>query len=675
MIEKRSVCPHDCPDTCGLLVKVEDDRIVSVKGDPDHPFTKGVLCPKVNHYEQRVYSPLRILHPLKRVGRKGLGEFVRISWTEALDEIAARYKAIIQDHGAEAILPYSYAGTMGVVQFNAGHAFFHKLGASKLARTICSAAVEAGFAASMGPVPSSDIEAAVDSDLIVIWGSNTVSTNMHAWPFFMEARKKGASLVVIDPYRNRTAQLADRHLSIKPGTDAALALALMNVLIKNNLLDHDFIREQTLGFDRLAERVQEYPPSRVAEITNIEETEIVRLAEDYGRAARPYIRLGWGPARQLKGGMACRTISLLPALVGAVRKRGGGITRSTSPAFTLNTAVLTREDLAPPDVRTMNMVRLGQELHEAKNPPVKALHVYHSNPAVVAPDSSKVLAGLKNEGLFLVVQEQMMTETAMLADIVLPGATSMETTDLYRGYGHYYLQMAYPVIDPVGEARSTLAIFQDLATRFGFEEECFKWQEEEFIKRLIPEGSRYFEGITFEKLTDGRPVRLNVGATPLANGFATPSGRVEFYSETMAQQGLDPLPDGTPSVDPDGLGKYPLQLITPPRHYFLNSTFNEVATLQGKAGPPTVMVNPKDARERDLENGDTVRVFNDRGDVYVFLQICEDTRPGVVVIEGLYWPRFMPLYRGVNQLTSQRLTDMGQTCAFHCNLVELESAT
>ena len=674
MIEKPSVCPHDCPDTCGLLVSVDEDRIVSVKGDPNHPFTKGALCVKVNHYEERVYSPLRILHPLKRVGRKGVGEFVRISWEEALDEIVGKYKAIIDQYGAEAILPYSYAGTEGVVQYHAGHAFFHKLGASKLARTICSAAVEAGFVASMGPVPSSDIEAAVHSDLIIIWGSNTVSTNMHAWPFFKEAQKKGAPIVVIDPYRNRTARLADRHLAIKPGTDAALALGMMNVLVNEDLIDHDFINDHTLGFDRLRERAQDYPPQRVADITNIEASEIVRLARDYGQAARPYIRLGWGPARQLKGGMACRTISLLPALVGATHKMGGGITRSTSAAFRMNTGVLTREDLSPDQTRTINMVQLGQALNELSDPPVKALHVYHSNPAVVAPDSSKVMAGLKNEGLFLVVQEQMMTETALLADIILPGATSMETTDLYRSYGHYYLQMARPVISPLGESRSALAIFQSLAARFGFQEDCFKWSEEDFIKRLIPDDSEYFEGITFEKLAQGRPIRMNVGDTPLANGFGTPSGRVEFYSETMAQKGLDPLPDGTPSLDPEGEGKYHLQLITPPRHYFLNSTFNEVAKLQGQAGPPTVMMHPADASDRNLEHEETVRVFNDRGDAYVYLQVTEDTQPGVVVIEGLYWPRFMPLYRGVNQLTSQRLTDMGETCAFHCNLVEVESA-
>jgi anaerobic selenocysteine-containing dehydrogenase len=669
---RRSVCPHDCPDTCGLLAGVEEGRVVSVRGDPDHPFTRGVVCVKVHHYPERVYSPLRVMQPLRRKGRKGAGEFERVSWDDALDEISRRYEMIISESGGEAILPYSYAGTMGVVQFNAGHAFFHKLGASKLLRTICSATVEAGFAASMGAIPTTDIETSVDSDLILIWGSNTLSTNVHAWPFFLEARRKGAMIVVIDPYRNRTAQQADRHLMLKPGTDAALALAMMHVIVREGLIDETFISERTVGFERLRRRLEEYAPARVEEITGIPAAEIEGLALQYGRARAPYMRLGWGPGRQLRGGMAVRTIALLPALVGATEKRGGGITRSTSAAFALNTGVVTREDLSPPGVRTINMVQLGQALTELRDPPVKALHVYHSNPAVVAPDSSRVLAGLEREDLFTVVHEHVLSETALYADLVLPATTSLESTDLYRSYGHYYLQMARPVIDPLGEARSTLSIFQDLARRFGFTEDCFSDSEEELIRKLIPSDSPYFRGINFDDLMEGRPVRLKIPANPFASGFKTPSGKVEFYSQAMADQGLDPLPDGTPSVDVEGLGRYPLQLVTPPRHQFLNSTFSEVERLRTQAGPPSILLHPDDASPRGIQDGALVRVFNERGECRLWAQVADRTSPGVTVIEGLYWPRFMPGKRGVNQLTSQRLTDMGGSCAFHCNLVEVE---
>lgn len=673
MVEfKRSVCPHDCPDTCGLLVGVEDGRAVSVKGDPAHPFTRGAICVKVRHYPERVYSPLRILHPLKRRGPKGKGKFQRISWDEALDEIANKYREIISNFGAEAILPYSYAGTMGVVQFHAGHPFFHRLGASKLDRTICSAAAEAGFEASMGAIPTTDIQTTVDSDLIIIWGSNTISTNMHAWPFFLEARRQDASIVVIDPYRNRTARQADRHHRLRPGTDAALALGMMHVLIDEDLVDHKFISGETLGFDRLEKRVGEYPPTRVERITGVSANEIRQLARDYGGARAPYIRVGWGPARQLRGGMAVRTIALLPALVGATHKRGGGITRSTSAAFAFNTHAVLWEDLAPPGVRTVNMVQLGQALTELNEPPVKGLHIYHSNPAVVAPDSRRVIAGLERDDLFTVVHEHLLSETALYADLVLPATTSLESTDIYKSYGHYYLQMARPVIAPMGETRSTLAIFQELAQRFSFTEDCFYQTEEEIIRKLLQTDSPYFKGIPFERLAEGKPVRLNVPEQIFSGGFGTPSGKVEFYSRAMAKQGLDPLPDGTPSVDEEGQGRFQLQLITPPRHQFLNSSFNEIDYLRNQAGRPTIMIHPLDAVARGIEDEGLVRVYNDRGECYLYAQLTKDTSPGVTVVEGLYWPRFMPMNRGVNQLTSQRLTDMGRGCAFHCNLVEVE---
>ncbi|MDZ7696829.1 MAG: molybdopterin oxidoreductase family protein [Deltaproteobacteria bacterium] len=668
---KRSVCPHDCPDTCGLLVGVDGDRVVSVKGDPDHPFTRGAVCVKVNHYPERVHSPHRIMHPLRRTGKKGTGSFERISWDQALDAIVGRYQQIIAEFGGEAILPYSYAGTMGVVQFHAGHPFFHKLGASRLLRTICSAAAEAGFSASMGSIPTTDIESTVDSDLIILWGSNTLSTNMHAWPFFLEACRQGAPIVVIDPYENRTAREADIHLKLLPGTDACLALGMMRVLVKEGLLNESFIARETIGFEKLKDRLEAYSLPHVEKITGVPAEQIQDLTVRYGNARAPYIRTGWGPARQIKGGMVMRTIALLPALAGALHTKGGGITRSTAAAFAFNMEAVLQESLRVSPTRTINMVQLGSALTQMDDPPVRALHVYHSNPAVVAPDSSQVIKGLKRDDLFTVVHEIVMSETALYADIVLPATTSMESTDLYRSYGHYYLQMAHPVIPPVGEARSTLAIFQDLATRFGFNDPCFRQSESEIIEALLASGSPYLTGVTLERLRGGAPVRLKVPVDIFSDGFGTPSGKIECYSQTMADQGLDPLPSGEPSVDGPGRGRFGLQLITPPRHQFLNSTFNDIDYLREQAGPPTLMIHPDDARSRGIEENMKVRVFNDRGEVNLYARITGRTQPGVTVAEGLYWSRFMPGNRGINHLTSQNLTDMGQSCAFHCNLVEI----
>lgn len=668
---KRSVCPHDCPDTCGLLAGVDGGRVVSVRGDPDHPFTRGAVCVKVGHYPERIYSPLRITTPLRRTGKKGEGSFARISWNEALEEIASRYSHISKAYGPEAILPYSYAGTMGLVHFHGGHAFFHRLGATRLKRTICSSTVEAGFAATVGKLPTTDIESTVESDLIIIWGSNTISTNMHAWPFFLEARRKGAIIAVIDPYTNRTARQADIHLKIRPGTDAALALSMMNILAEEGLVDRAFIDSQTIGFEELKSSLPGYSPALAEGITGIAASSIKEIARLYGKARAPYIRLGWGPGRQLRGAMAVRTIAILPALVGAFRKKGGGITRSTSAAFDMNLSPLTREDLGKKGVRSVNMVELGKVLTNLDNPQIMAMHVYHSNPAVVAPDSKMVMKGLSREDLFLVVQEHLMTETALFADLVLPGASFLESTDLYRSYGHYYLQMAKPVIEPVGEARPTLRIFQDLARRMGFQEDCFSMSEEEFIKDMLKTDSPYLKGISYDDLEEGRPIRVRVPENPFESGFKTPSGKVEIYSRTMADLGLDPLPDGTPSVDVEGIGRYPLQLITPPRHHFLNSTFNEIDDLRDQAGRPSIMIHPRDADARGIENGARVRVWNDRGECFLIADVTDKAAPGVTVIEGLYWPRFMVGNLGINSLTSQRLTDMGESCAFHCNLVEV----
>lgn len=668
----RSVCPHDCPDTCGLLVTRQSERVLAVRGDPDHPFTRGVICPKVAEYPRRVHAPSRLTRPLRRVGPKGGGEFKPISWEAALEEIEARLRAVIAEHGPQAILPYSYAGTMGMVHRFAGHAFFHKLGASRLKRTICSSMAMAGFAASLGPMPSAALEGAAKADMVIIWGSNTLSTNLHAWRFFAQARKRGARIVVVDPYRNQTARKADLHLAIRPGTDAALALGMMHVLIAEDLLDRDYIARWTLGFEALRERARIYTPDKVSDVTGIPAEAITDLARQYGRAWAPFIRLGYGTSRQLRGGMAVRSISLLPALTGAFRKPPGGLTFSTSLADQLRMEVWERPDLAPAASRWINMVALGDALSEKTSPPVKALLVYLSNPAVVAPDSRRVLAGLARKDLFVAVLEQFLTDTALFADIVLPGTTFLEHTDFYCSYGHYYVQMSRPAIPVPGQCRSPHRVFQDLARRFGFTEPCFAWDEEEVIRHILPEDAQAFEGVSFEALSRGRPVRLHVPDNPFEKGFATPSGKVEFYAERLARRGLDPLPEGTPSEDPEGEGRYPLHLITPPRRHFLNSTFNEVEVLRRRAGEPTLKIHPDDARVRGIRGDTLVRAFNDRGECRLYAEVTEDTPPGVTVAEGLYWPQLMPGGKGINQLTSQRLGDMGESCAFHCNLVEVE---
>lgn len=668
---KRAVCTKDCPDTCGLLVKVENGRIIKVKGDPDHPYTQGFICRKGARFPEHVHNDARITVPLKRTGPKGSGEFAPVTWDEALDEVAANIRRVADEFGPEAILPYSYAGHMGLVHRYSGHAFFNRLGASALDYTICGPAATAGFKASLGSGPSTEIEESAKSDFIVIWGNNTLVTNVHAWPHFTAARKNGAKIVVVDPYRNPTAAEADQHLMLRPGTDAALALAVMRVLVTEDMLDHAFIVEQTLGFDALKERVMEWPLSRAAETCGLAEADILEFARGYGRARAPYIRTGWGPARQLRGGMAMRAIALLPALVNAFAKDGGGITRSLGGGPD-KAASLLRTDFRPEETRTVNMVRLGHALTELADPPVMLLYNYLSNPAAVAPQSAEVMRGLAREDLFTAVQEMYMTDTAKFADVILPGASFLEVGDVYRCYGHNYVQVARPVIEPVGESRSTLRIFQDLAARLGFTEEVFSLTEEECIERTLTESeSPYMTGVDLDELRAGRAVRLSVPANPYAGGFETPSGKVEFFSQAMADQGLDPLPDGEPWRDPEGGGEYPLECITPPHPLLLNSAFNEVEAIREKIGGPRAFIHPKTAAAREIAQGARVRVFNGRGETVVRAEVTEDTREDLLVIEGLHWPGERP-GTGSNQLTSQRITDMGNTCAFHCNRVEVE---
>jgi anaerobic selenocysteine-containing dehydrogenase len=675
----KTTCPLDCPDTCSILVTVEDGRVTRLEGDPAHPLTRGFLCHKVANYHRRVYSPLRVLHPMRRTGAKGEGRFARITWDEALDEIAARFKSIAAEFGAEPILPYSYGGSLGIVHRLAGHRFFYRLGASRLLRTICDPAAMAGWEMTLGKHTSTDLAEAAHSDLILIWGMNIAATSVHFVPIVKAAKKRGARVVLIDPYRNRTSHLADEQLMARPGTDGALALGMMHVLIRERLIDEDFVARYTLGYESLRERVlAQYPVERAVRICDVPADQIVRLARDYGQARAPFLRVGFALSRHENGGMAVRTIACLPGLVGAFGKPGGGAHHDTGPCFEFNYDRVTGAGEFKPTTREINMVKLGEVLLEEKNPPVKALYVYNCNPAAVAPDQDKVHAGLRRQDLFTVVHEQVHTDTVDFADIVLPAPTFLEYLDLYKSYGHHYLQVGPPAIAPLGEAKSNLEVFQLLAARMGFDEPCFKLNEWQIMREALDSPSPYLEGLDFEQLCSGATLHLNAPKADRGDGlrFSTPSGKVEFYSDSMAKLGFDPLPRYSPcseSAENHALhARFPLQLLAPPSVHFLNSSFGAVEEQRRRMGKPSVKINPKDAAARAIAGGDRVRLFNDRGDCRLVAEVTGDVRAGVVVAESIWWPKHMPGGRGINTLASSRLTDLASGSTFQCNLVEVE---
>jgi len=677
----RGACPHDCPDTCAMLIDLEDGRAVKVRGNPDHPFTRGFLCKKVSRYVERTYSPDRVLHPMRRKGPKGAGRFEPITWDEALDEIATRFKEIAESaDGPEAILPYSYAGTMGLVQSQSiDRRFFHRLGASLLDRTICATAGGAGYSYTIGARIGTDPETVHLAKLIIIWGSNVITSNVHLWPQILEARRRGARIIAIDPYRCRTAAEADEHLQLRPGSDAALALGMMNVILNEGLEDREYIEKFTIGIERLRERAQQYSPDRVAEITGLTKEQVINLVREYARSRPSFIRINYGLQRHRGGGMAVRAIACLPALVGAWRDAGGGIILSTSSTFPLNYHALERPDLIKGNPRTINMSRLGEALTEAR-PPVRALYVYNSNPAAVAPDLARVIRGLKREDLFTVVHEQFPTDTTDYADIVLPATTQLEHFDIIKPYGHLYLMLNQPAIEPLGEAKSNSEVFRLLAARMGFTEDCFKESDEEIAASALKTDHPWLKGITLDALKRDGYARLNLPPqfVPFAEGqFPTPSGRCEFFSEQMIKDGLDPVPDYTPplecrEVSPELYEKYPIQLLSPPAHSFLNSTFANLPFFIKDEKEPIVEINAEDAKARNISDGETVRVFNDRGELRLTAYISDRVRAGVAVAPSIWWNKLSPHRRNVNWTTSENLTDMGGGATFYDNLVQIE---
>src|SRR5438552_2288720 len=679
----RGACPHDCPDTCALITTVENGRAIKVEGAPDHPTTRGTLCTKVARYLERTYSEQRLLHPMRRAGPKGSGRFERITWEEALDTIAARFRAIAaSSDGPQAIVPYSYAGTMGLLQYGSmDRRFFYKLGASLLDRTICSVAGKAGYVATVGAAIGIDMEEFENARLILIWGSNPIVSNLHLWSRIQEAKRRGAKLIAIDPYRSQTAEKCHLHLALMPGTDAALALGMMHVLIDEHLIDRDYIDRYTLGFEQLSVRAREYPPQRVAEITGLAAAQIIDLARDYGTIRPAAIRLNYGMQRHAGGGMAMRTAACLPALVGAWRDPAGGALLSSGGTYPVDNKALERPDLIWNNPRTINMSTIGDALLDKNDPPIRAIYVYNSNPVAVAPESVKVVAGFSREDLFCVVHDVFLTDTADYADIVLPATTQLEHLDVHSSYGHLYVLANNPAIAPVGESKPNTEVFRLLAQKMGFDEPCFSESDEEMARHAFVAAHPRAQGLDWDRLKVEGWQRLNVpGAfAPFAEGnFPTPSGKCEFYSETLAGQGVDPLPTYTPPRESVGSNpalarRYPLAMISPPARNALNSSFANLPVFAENESTPHLEIHPDDAATRGIASGDPVRVFNDRGTLALTARVTERARRGVVVALSIWWRKLSPDGTNANMVTGQALTELGRAATFYDCLGEAAS--
>ncbi|AOJ12486.1 molybdopterin-containing oxidoreductase family protein [Burkholderia vietnamiensis] len=681
----RAVCPHDCPDTCAMRVTVENGKAIKVTGDPEHPPTQGVLCTKVSRYADRVHHPDRLTVPLKRVGAKGEGRFAPITWSEAFDEIGRRLGDIAA-RSPESILPYSYAGTMGLVQGEGiAQRFFHKIGASRLERTICAAAGAAGLRYTYGGNIGMHLEHFEESELILIWGANPIASSLHFWTRAQEAKRRGARLVAIDPYRSLTAEKCHQHIALKPGTDGAFALGMMHVLITENLLDHDYIANHTVGFEALKARALSYPPERVARICGIDASELIELARRYGATRKASIRLNYGMQRVRGGGNAVRAIASLPALTGAWRDRAGGLLLSSSEFAPIDHAALLRPDLIPgwPHKlpRIINMNAIGDALlhpgDDAFGPKVEAVIVYNSNPVAVAPDSSKVAAGFAREDLFTVVLEHFQTDTADFADIVLPATTQLEHLDIHKSYGHTYVMANLPAIPPVGEARPNTEIFRGIARSMGLDEPALYHSDEEVAQAALRWDDPTLDS-DWNTLKHAGWVKLKLADAPFANGgFRTPSGKCEFHSARLEQMGLDPVPDYLPPYEsaeasPELAARYPLAMISPPARHFLNSTFVNVESLRSTEGEPHLDIHPADAESRGIGDGDTVRIFNDRGSMQAVARVTDRARAGLVVGLSIWWKKLSADGRNANEVTSQALTDLGNSATFYDCLVEVE---
>jgi len=688
----RCVCPHDCPDTCGMVVTVTDGVATHLRGDPNHSFTRGFLCTKVSRYLERTYHPERLTTPLLRTGPKGSGQFRPIGWSEAIQRVAdALNKARHSAHGPQSILPYSYAGTMGKLQGSSlDRRLFHAIGASLLDRTICATAGAVGCGITLGTRAVVDSEALDSVRLFINWGSNTAVTNSHLWVRMLEAQRRGAQIITIDPFQSRTAERSDQWLAIRPGTDAALALAIAHVLLRDNLVDHDYLASHASGLEPFTQRaLTEYSPWQASEICGLDESTIEALAHAYGTTRPALIRLNYGLQRHGGGGMAVRAITCLPALTGDWRYPGAGALLSTSQIYpTQADSVFQRADLIPPGTRTINMTRLAEALegHEP-GPPVNVLVVYNANPASVCPDQGRVVRGLQRDDLFTVVLEHFQTDTARYADIVLPATTQLEHWDIHTSYGHLNVQINEPAIAPVGESLPNTEIFRRLGRALDLHEGLFASTDLELIDEVLtetPRGAAFppagaLSGITRERLLAEGPVRLNVPSPylPFAEGgFGTADGRCNLWGpEHSEHHPRYTPPHEDPRLRPDLSDRYPLQMVSPPEPSFLNSSFANVASLKAIAGSPRLLIHPADAAPRGIANGQKVRVFNDRGAFEARAEVGEKSRAGVVVAPGIWWSRDSKDGANANATTSTRLTDMGGGATFFDNLVEVAPIT
>lgn len=663
----RSVCPYDCPDACGLSVTVEDGRAVKITGDPEHPVTRGLICGKMREYHRTVHSPKRLTTPLLRTGSKGDGPFAPISWDEAVARICSRWQEIIAGHGAEAILPYSYAGTMGLVQRNSGHPFFHKLGASRLARTICTPAKDAAWKAVMGDTPALDPSERQQSDLIILWGLNAAATSIHAMADVQAARRRGAQVWAVDTYQTPTCEAVDRAILIRPGSDGALALAMLQVLVAEGLVDRAFVQQQAVGFDELCAKVlPDCTPDRLAAVCGLSGDTIRDLARSYAAARAPFIQVGGGLTRYGNGAMNVRCITCLPAVIGAWQRPGGGVFCGTSTGAAFPLHLVTREDFMERPTRVINMNQLGAALNEVHDPPVMGLYVYHSNPAAIAPDQNAVIQGLMRTDLFTVVHERFLTDTARYADIVLPATSSLEHPDLYRSYGSYQAQRCQAVIPPVGEARSNWDTFCLLARGMGWDEPFFQQSADELIGQLLAEPNGWRTDEVTARLRQGEPVLMTPPTAP-RGPWLTRSGKIEIRNDAEPH----PLPCLLPThAEQDG---FPLRMQAAVSLHSLNSSFNERDDLLEKRGVASLLMHPSDAAARQLSDGQQVRVFNRCGEVLLLLRVTERVPVGTVVSEGVHTLERAVGGRGVNALTSQRLTDRGDGSTLYDVAVQVAS--
>ena len=696
-------CPHDCPDTCSMIFEVEDGKLTGVHGNKDHPMTRGGLCVKLDDYEKRHYHPDRILHPLRRTGPKGSKQFERISWDEALNEVVSRWKEIIDEYGTQAIVPYSYLGHQGLIHgLNGGDAFFNKLGATVCERTFCGEGSATAWVLTNGPTSGVDPESFIHAKYIILWGCNSVSTNLHAWRFVKDARKRGAKLVVIDPYRSRTAKQADWHIAVRPGTDGALAMAMIHTIIEEGLIDQDYVDNYTVGFKELAERAKTRTPEWAAEITGVRVDDIRTLAREYARTNPAAIRIGVAVERNWGGGQAIRAISCLPSLTGAWREVGGGIYQMTFWEHPYKLDVVSQPQLIPQGTRVINNLQIGRALTGEMDldPPVMSLMCWNSNPVTQAPEADKIVRGLEREDLFMVSAEHFISDTAAYADIVLPAAMGAEMEDIILSWGHNYLTYNTKCTDLPGEVLSNNEIFNRLAERMGYEEDRFKWSDSECLERFVDWDSPACEGIDLDYMRENGFARLNIGTpdnrAPHKEGnFPTPSGKCEFFSEAAANgnfvvapfrqmyedmqpgnsEPLDSLPDYVPSKespesDPELAKKYPLNIIAPKSHGFLNSCYANMDNKIKGQGAQFVMISEDDAEARGIQEGDQVRVFNDRGVFEVVAKVSEDVNSGLVVSSLGYWRQ---LNNGTaNVVSSADFADMGHAPRVFDSLVQVE---